>query len=106
MDTDEVYTIREAAAYLHVHRQTVRRHVGNGHLPATLEFGRYFLPRRAVQEFANHYDPRPGRPAAKRHRRRLAAALREIVRKSVEQNRMPPDVAERLLEEVRKLEED
>jgi excisionase family DNA binding protein len=48
---------------LHIHPESVRRLIRQGKLPA-IKFGNKWLVERAtLEQYASHYDPRPGNKA-------------------------------------------
>ena len=53
----------EAGQRLKIHPESVRRLIRQGKLPA-IKFGNKWLIERAtLEQFASHYDPRPGNKA-------------------------------------------
>lgn len=56
----------EAAAYIGVHPQSLRRLIKQRVLPAKLFAGKYLVHWPALQQFKANYDPRPGRKPTRR----------------------------------------
>ena len=55
--------VDEASQRLKIHPESVRRLIRQGKLPA-IKFGNKWLVERAtLEQFASHYDPRPGNKA-------------------------------------------
>ncbi len=55
--------VKEVGRRLHIHPESVRRLIRQGKLPA-IKFGNKWLVQRvALEQFASHYDPRPGNKA-------------------------------------------
>ena len=55
--------VDEAGKRLKIHPESVRRLIRQGKLPA-IKFGNKWLVERAtLEQFASHYDPRPGNKA-------------------------------------------
>ena len=55
--------VDEASQRLKIHPESVRRLIRQGKLPA-IKFGNKWLVERAtLEQFASHYDPRPGNTA-------------------------------------------
>lgn len=53
----------EAGKRLGIHPESVRRLLRQGKLPG-IKFGnKWLIKRAALEQFANHYDPRPGNKA-------------------------------------------
>ena len=55
------YTVPEAAAYLGVAEETVRRHLRAKRLPAIKRGTQWFILLSSLQAFASSYDRRTGR---------------------------------------------
>lgn len=52
----------QAAALLGIHPHSLRRLLRTGEgPPAQLVHGKYLFERAPLEQFANHYDPNPGR---------------------------------------------
>jgi excisionase family DNA binding protein len=52
--------VDEAARRLRIHPESVRRLIRQGKLPA-IKFGnKWLLERATLDQYASHYDPRPG----------------------------------------------
>ncbi|MFN2222042.1 MAG: helix-turn-helix domain-containing protein [Chloroflexota bacterium] len=55
--------VNEVAERLHIHPESVRRLIRQGKLPA-IKFGnKWLVEKSALEQFAGHYDPRPGNKA-------------------------------------------
>ncbi len=55
--------VEEVAERLGIHPESVRRLIRQGKLPA-IKFGNKWLVEKAtLEQFAGHYDPRPGNKA-------------------------------------------
>jgi excisionase family DNA binding protein len=55
--------VAEVSERLHIHEESVRRLIRQGKLPA-IKFGNKWLVDKAtLDQFAGHYDPRPGNKA-------------------------------------------
>jgi len=55
--------VDDVSKRLKIHPESVRRLIRQGKLPA-IKFGNKWLVERAtLEQFANHYDPRPGNKA-------------------------------------------
>lgn len=64
--TSDYADLIEAAAYIGIHPQSLRRLVKQRLIPATLFAGKYVIHRPALQQFKANYDPRPGRKPSRR----------------------------------------
>lgn len=52
--------VSEAGKRLSIHPESVRRLIRQGKLPG-IKFGnKWLIERTALEQFASHYDPRPG----------------------------------------------
>ncbi|HEC22851.1 MAG TPA: DNA-binding protein [Chloroflexi bacterium] len=56
-------TVAEAAKRLNIHPESVRRLIRKGKLPARKFANTWLIERTTLEQFASHYDPRPGRKA-------------------------------------------
>jgi excisionase family DNA binding protein len=55
--------VEEVGRRLNIHPESVRRLIRQGKLPA-IKFGNQWLVEKAtLEQFASHYDPRPGHKA-------------------------------------------
>jgi excisionase family DNA binding protein len=55
--------VNDVAKRLNIHPESVRRLIRQGKLPA-IKFGNKWLVEKAtLEQFAGHYDPRPGNKA-------------------------------------------
>ena len=54
------YTVPEAASYLNVSEETVRRNIRSKRLKALRRGTQWFIPRDVLVVFANSYDPKTG----------------------------------------------
>ena len=60
---DNYVGVNEVAERLNIHPESVRRLIRQGKLPA-IKFGNKWLVERAtLEQYASHYDPRPGNKA-------------------------------------------
>lgn len=60
---DNYMGVDEVAERLNIHPESVRRLIRQGKLPA-IKFGNKWLIERAtLEQYASHYDPRPGNKA-------------------------------------------
>lgn len=63
-DSFENYvTVAEAARRLNIHPESVRRLIRSGKLPARKLANTWLVERTTLEQFAGHYDPRPGKKA-------------------------------------------
>ena len=63
-DSFENYvTVGEAAKRLNIHPESVRRLIRTGKLSARKFANTWLIERAMLEQFANHYDPRPGKKA-------------------------------------------
>ena len=60
MNIPEEYTVPQAASYLNVSEETVRRNIRSKRLSALRRGTQWFIPRDVLLVFANRYDPRTG----------------------------------------------
>lgn len=58
---DDYLDLIDAARFLDIHPQSLRRLVKQAKIPARLWQGKYVFHRPALQQFKSVYDPRPGR---------------------------------------------
>jgi excisionase family DNA binding protein len=56
-------TVQEAAKRLNIHPESVRRLIRQGKLPARKFANTWLIDRTVLEQFAGHYDPRPGNKA-------------------------------------------
>ena len=56
----EEFTVPQAAAYLGVSEETVRRNIRSKRLKALRRGTQWFIPRDVLVVFANSYDPKTG----------------------------------------------
>ena len=63
---DDYISSSEAAKMLGVHRYSIQRLMWDGRLPAQKIANRWLVARAAVEELAENYVPRVGRPRTKR----------------------------------------
>jgi excisionase family DNA binding protein len=56
-------TVREAADKLRIHPESVRRLIRQGKLPAKKFANSWLIEQAVLEQFASHYDPRPGNKA-------------------------------------------
>lgn len=57
----EEFTAPQAASYLKVSEETVRRNIRSGRLKALRRGTQWFIPRDILVVFANSYDPKTGK---------------------------------------------
>ena len=60
MNVPEEYTVPQAASYLNVSEETVRRNIRSKRLKALRRGTQWFIPHDALVVFANTYDPKTG----------------------------------------------
>ena len=60
---EDYTTVQEAADRLHIHPESVRRLIRQGKLPARKFANTWLIARQVLEQFASHYDPRPGNKA-------------------------------------------
>ncbi len=56
-------TVRDAAERLSIHPESVRRLIRQGRLPAKKFAHAWLVEKDVLEQFANHYDGRPGNKA-------------------------------------------
>ena len=56
----EEYTVPQAAAFLNVSEETVRRNIRSKRLKALRRGTQWFIPREVLVVFSNSYDPKTG----------------------------------------------
>ena len=61
MNTPEEFTVPQAASYLNVSEETVRRNIRSRRLKALRRGTQWFIPRDILVVFANSYDPKTGK---------------------------------------------
>ena len=60
---DDYQTVQDAADRLKIHPESVRRLIRQGKLPARKFANTWLIERGVLEQFAGHYDPRPGNKA-------------------------------------------
>ena len=60
MDKPDEFTVPQAASYLNVSEETVRRNIRSKRLTALRRGTQWFVPRDVLVIFANSYDPKTG----------------------------------------------
>ena len=60
MNTLDEFTVPQAASYLNVSEETVRRNIRSKRLKALRRGTQWFIPREILLIFAGKYDPRTG----------------------------------------------
>jgi len=60
---NDYVTVQEAAQRLNIHPESVRRLIRAGKLPARKFANTWLVERDVLEQFASHYDPRPGNKA-------------------------------------------
>ena len=63
---DNYLDLVEAARFLAIHPQSLRRLIKQGKVPAVLFAGKYLVERDKLEMFKANYDPRPGRKPDRR----------------------------------------
>ena len=61
MNIPDEFTVPQAAAYLSVSEETVRRNIRSKRLKALRRGTQWFIPRDVLLVFANSYDPKTGK---------------------------------------------
>ena len=61
MTMSEEFTVPQAAAYLNVSEETVRRNIRAKRLSALRRGTQWFIPYDVLVLFANSYDPKTGK---------------------------------------------
>ena len=61
MTMPDEFTVPQAAAYLSVSEETVRRNIRSKRLTALRRGTQWFIPRDLLVIFANNYDPKTGK---------------------------------------------
>ena len=60
MNTPDEFTVPQAASYLEVSEETVRRNIRSKRLAALRRGTQWFISRDILVVFANSYDPKTG----------------------------------------------
>ena len=60
MNMTEEFTVPQAASYLSVSEETVRRNIRSKRLKALRRGTQWFIPHDVLVVFANSYDPKTG----------------------------------------------
>ena len=60
MNMPEEFTVPQAASFLNVSEETVRRNIRSKRLTALRRGTQWFIARDVLMVFANSYDPRTG----------------------------------------------
>ena len=60
MNTPDEFTVPQAASYLNVSEETVRRNIRSKRLKALRRGTQWFITRDVLLVFANSYDPKTG----------------------------------------------
>ena len=60
MNIPDEFTVPQAAAYLNVSEETVRRNIRSKRLKALRRGTQWFIPHEVLVVFANSYDPKTG----------------------------------------------
>ena len=60
---DDYQTVQDAAERLNIHPESVRRLIRQGKLPARKFANTWLIEKGVLEQFASHYDPRPGNKA-------------------------------------------
>ena len=61
MSIQEEFTVPQAASYLNVSEETVRRNIRSQRLIALRRGTQWFIPHEVLVLFANCYDPKTGK---------------------------------------------
>lgn len=61
MNVPEEVTVPQAASYLNVSEETVRRNIRSKRLRALRRGTQWFIPHNVLVVFANSYDPNTGK---------------------------------------------
>ena len=61
MNTPEEFTVPQAASFLNVSEETVRRNIRSKRLNALRRGTQWFIPRDVLAIFSNSYDPKTGK---------------------------------------------
>ena len=62
-DFEDFVTVRDASERLKIHPESVRRLIRQGRLPARKFANTWLIEKDVLEQFASHYDPRPGNKA-------------------------------------------
>ena len=60
MNLPDEFSVPQAASYLNVSEETVRRNIRSKRLRALRRGTQWFIPRSVLMVFANSYDPKTG----------------------------------------------
>jgi len=60
---DQYTDVMEASKRLNIHPESVRRLIRQGKLPGIRFANKWLIERDVLEQFASHYDPRPGQKA-------------------------------------------
>ena len=60
MNMPEEFTVPQAASYLNISEETVRRNIRSKRLNALRRGTQWFIPRDVLFVFASSYDPKTG----------------------------------------------
>ena len=60
MNMPDEYTVPQAASYLNVSEETVRRNIRSKRLKALRRGTQWFIPHDVLVVFSNSYDPKTG----------------------------------------------
>ena len=60
MNMPEEFSVPQAASYLNVSEETVRRNIRSKRLKALRRGTQWFIPREVLLVFAGSYDPKTG----------------------------------------------
>ena len=61
MNIPNEFTVPQAASYLNVSEETVRRNIRSNRLKALRRGTQWFIPHDVLVVFANSYDPKTGK---------------------------------------------
>jgi len=60
---EDYVDVKEASQRLNIHHESVRRLIRHGKLPAIKFSNTWLIEKAILEQFAGHYDPRPGNKA-------------------------------------------
>lgn len=60
---EDYVDVKEASRRLNIHYESVRRLIRQGKLPAIKFSNTWLIEKAILEQFAGHYDPRPGNKA-------------------------------------------
>jgi excisionase family DNA binding protein len=60
---DQYADVEQVSKRLGIHAESVRRLIRQGKLPATKFGNKWLVEKTTLEQYASHYDPRPGNKA-------------------------------------------